>query len=88
MRKLALATAAAAAVLITVPVTSQAGSATLQLTRPDNATDVSAKHRRHYRHYGWDRGHHYGWRKHPRIYFRSYGYRPYYRHYGRYHDDY
>ena len=88
MRNLALATTAATMVFIAAPAPSQAASATLQLTQADHMTDVSAKHRRHFRHYGWYRGHHYGWRKRPHVYFRSYGYgyRPYYRHYGRYYD--
>jgi hypothetical protein len=93
MRKLTLATMAGAAIMIAVPVTGQAASATLQLTQSDNATEFSSRHRGwyHRRHYGFHkpfvkfRFGHYG----HRPYYRHYGYhRPYYRHYGRYHDDY
>lgn len=39
----------------------------------DGITQV--RHRRHWRHYGWNRGHHYGWR-HRHHHHRAYGYAP------------
>jgi hypothetical protein len=89
MRKLALALAAAALLTaMPVAVTTPASAAPLA-AQADTMTDVSSRHwrhRHHWRHYGWHRGHHYGWRRHygwhrpyHRPYYRASGYhRPYY----------
>jgi hypothetical protein len=79
MRKLALAVAAAA-LLTALPASTIATPATAAplAAQVDTPTDVSSRHRHHWRrhhhwrHYGWHRGHHYGWYK-PRRFYGHYG---------------
>jgi hypothetical protein len=86
MKKLALSLTTAVMLATTLPLAAQAApkgdEATIQV---GGMTDVTSRHRHHwrhhygfrhrpyYRHYGWHRGHHYGWYRHHRPYFRHYG---------------
>ncbi len=85
MKKLALALAAAAIVATAVPLTAANAAPATERALTNDVTDVSSSHRHHWRHhhafwhrkhvrhYGWYRGHHYGWRRHYGPYMHHYG---------------
>ena len=76
MRKLALALAAAALLTAAPLSVTKSASAAPLAAQADTMTDVSS---RHWRHRGWYRGHHYGWRhRHWRHHYAWH--RPYWRH--------